>query len=326
MKKPIILAAALILVGTLSFFAWKEYKSQETQSQVLTGTVEATKADITPKLAGYIEALYVKEGEPVTKGALAARLSRKDLEAAHLRDQAAYESASMNLTKLQNGNRPEEIRQAQNETRAAKAASDKANEDYARMETLLASGAISRQAYDAAVEARDAAAANLAALEERQALLEKGARAEDLAMASHAKDQAAAAMAMSEEAVKDLSIYVPLSGMVLTKNFEPGEYVSPGSPIATIADLSDMWVKVYVSSTELGQIRLGQQADISIDGMPGRAFHGHIKEISDSAEYTPRQSITKNERANLVFAVKVAVDDGDGLVKPGMPADVVFHE
>lgn len=326
MKKPVILAAALVLLGALSFFAWKEYKSQEAQSHVLTGTVEATKADITPKLSGYIEELHVKEGEPVVKGALAARLSRKDLEAAYLRDEAAYESAAMNLTKLQNGSRPEEIRQAQNETRAARAASVKASQDYARMEALLSADAISRQAYDAALEARDAAAANLAALEERQKLLETGARAEDLAMASRAKDQAAAAMAMSEESVKDLSIYVPLSGVILTKNFESGEYVSPGSPIATIADLSDMWVKVYISSTELEEIRLGQKADISIDGMPGRVFSGHIKEISDAAEYTPRQSITKKERANLVFAVKVAVDDGDGLVKPGMPADVVFHE
>ncbi len=326
MKRPLILAAAAILVGGLAFFAWQEYRSQQADAQVLTGTVEATKADITPKTSGYIEELLVKEGDSVTAGTLAAKLSRKDLEAAYLRDQAAYESASMNLTKLQNGNRPEEIREAQNQTRAARAASDKAERDYARMAELLAADAISRQAYDAAVEARDSAASNLAALAERQQLLESGTRAEDLAMAVHARDQASAAMAMSEDAVKDLSIYVPLSGSILTKNYELGEYVAAGSPIATIADLSDCWVKVYVSSEEMGRIRLGQKADISIDGVPGKTFAGHIKEISDSAEYTPRQSITKNERVNLVFAVKVAIDNGDGLMKPGMPADVVFHE
>lgn len=326
MKRPLILAAAAILVGGLAFFAWQEYRSQQADAQVLTGTVEATKADITPKTSGYIEELLVKEGDTVTAGTLAAKLSRKDLEAAYLRDQAAYESASMNLTKLQNGNRPEEIREAQNQTRAARAARDKAERDYARMAELLAADAISRQAYDAAVEARDSAASNLAALTERQQLLESGTRAEDLAMAVHAKDQAGAAMAMSEDAVKDLSVYVPLSGSILTKNYELGEYVAAGSPIATIADLSDCWVKVYVSSEEMGRIRLGQKADISIDGVPGKTFAGHIKEISDSAEYTPRQSITKNERVNLVFAVKVAIDNGDGLMKPGMPADVVFHE
>lgn len=326
MKRPLILAAATILVGGLAFFAWQEYRSQQADAQVLTGTVEATKADITPKTSGYIEELLVKEGDSVTAGTLAAKLSRKDLEAAYLRDQAAYESASMNLTKLQNGNRPEEIREAQNQTRAARAASDKAERDYARMAELLAADAISRQAYDAAVEARDSAESNLAALAERQQLLESGTRAEDLAMAVHARDQASAAMAMSEDAVKDLSVYVPLSGSILTKNYELGEYVAAGSPIATIADLSDCWVKVYVSSEEMGRIRLGQKADISIDGVPGKIFAGHIKEISDSAEYTPRQSITKNERVNLVFAVKVSIDNGDGLMKPGMPADVVFHE
>ena len=119
---------------------------------------------------------------------------------------------------------------------------------------------------------------------------------------------------------------VPVSGVVLTKNYEEGEYVQAGAPIATVADLSDCWVKVYVSSEELGRLRIGQKARVSIDGAPHRVWDGYIKEISESAEYTPRQSITRRERENLVFAVKVAVPNEDGLMKPGMPADVIFHE
>lgn len=102
--------------------------------------------------------------------------------------------------------------------------------------------------------------------------------------------------------------------------------MNAGASIATVADLSDCWVKVYVSPEELGRLRLGQCADVSIDGAPNQVRPGRIKEIKDSAEYTPRQSITRNERANLVFAVKVAVSNEDGIMKPGMPADVIFHE
>lgn len=325
MKRKVIAGILSLLVLLLAFSASQEYARQQADARLLTGTVETTKADVTPKVSGYIQALFIRESDAVEKGALAARLSRPDLEAAVLRDQAAYESAAMSLSRLENGNRDEEIREARQNTAAARAASDKASRDFARMSQLLALDAISQQAYDAALEARDAAAANLSAREERQSLLESGARAEDLAIARHTKDQYAAALAMSEDAAQDLSVSVPLSGVVLTRNFEPGEYVSAGAPIATIADLSDCWVKVYVSSEELGHLRLGGDAAIYLDAFPGKAIPGYIKEISSAAEYTPRQSITRNERANLVFAVKVAVrNNEEGIFKPGMPADVEF--
>lgn len=326
MKQKFIAATAILLLAGLSYFAWQEYRNQSAEAALLTGTIEATKADITPKASGYLSALLVKEGDPVRAGDLAARLSRRDLEAAALRDRAAYESAAANLTKLQNGSRVEDIEAARSEEAAARAANDKAAKDFARMDQLFSADAISKKDYDAALEARDAAAANLAAAAERRKLLEAGSRAEDIAIAQHTKDQYAAALAMSESAVDDLSVYAPISGVILTKNYEPGEYVSAGAPIATIADLSDVWVKVYVSSEEMGRLTLGQKADVMIDGAPGRVFPGHIKEIASAAEYTPRQSITKNERVNLVFGVKVAIDDGEGIMKPGMPADVRFHE
>lgn len=326
MKRKLLFCAAALCLAALAAGAVYEYRRQQAEARILTGTVEVTKADIAPKVSGYIAALYVKEGDAVTKGGIAAELSRPDLEAAHLRDRAAYEASLANLWKLENGSRAEEIARARNETAAARAESVRADRDYARMAALLAEDAVSRQDYDAAVEARDTAAARLRAARDYQALLENGTREEDLAAARHTAARNEAVMAMSAQSVKDLSVPVPLSGVILTKNYEPGEYVDAGAPIATVADLSDCWVKVYVSPEELGRLRLGQGADVSIDGAPGRVRPGHIKEIKDSAEYTPRQSITRNERANLVFAVKVAVPNEDGLMKPGMPADVIFHE
>lgn len=309
MKQKLLFCAAAICLAALAAGAVYEYRRQQAEARILTGTVEVTKADIAPKVSGYIAALYVKEGDAVTKG-----------------DTAADETSLANLRKLENGSRAEEIAQARNETAAARAESVRADRDYARMVTLLAEGAVSRQDYDASVEARDAAAARLRAARDYQALLENGTREEDLSAARHTVAQNEAVMNISAQSVKDLSVPVPLSGVILTKNYEPGEYVNAGASIATVADLSDCWVKVYVSPEELGRLRLGQCADVSIDGAPNQVRPGRIKEIKDSAEYTPRQSITRNERANLVFAVKVAVSNEDGIMKPGMPADVIFHE
>lgn len=324
MKKKFLFAALFCLLAALAAGAVYEYRKQQAEAAVLTGTVEATKADITPKQSGYIEKLFVKESDAVTTGETAALLSRKDLEAALLRDEAAYRASLAALEKAENGNRPEEIRKAASETAAARAESDRAGRDYARMKALLEADAVSRQDYDAAKEARDSAAARLAAAEEYQALMESGARAEDIEYARRTAEQNRAARDIAREAVADLTVRVPVSGVILTKNYEEGEYVQAGAPIATVADLSDCWVKVYVSSEELGRLRIGQKARVSIDGAPGRTWEGYIKEISESAEYTPRQSITRRERENLVFAVKVAVPNEDGLMKPGMPADVIF--
>ena len=96
--------------------------------------------------------------------------------------------------------------------------------------------------------------------------------------------------------------------------------------LATVADLSDCWVKIYLPSTVLGRVKLGSSAEVRVDSFPDRAFQGRVRKISDKAEFTPRQSLTTEERANLVFAVEVSVDNPDGVLKPGMPADVILHD
>ena len=94
--------------------------------------------------------------------------------------------------------------------------------------------------------------------------------------------------------------------------------------MVTIGNMSDCWVKIYVSSTQLGLVHVGQDADIKVDSFPKQTFHGIVKEIGQSAEFTPRQTITQKERANMVFYVKVQIDNTNMPLKPGMPADVVL--
>ena len=197
----------------------------------------------------------------------------------------------------------------------------RAGADYARGTELLAEGAIAQQAFDALREARDTADANLHAREEEQRLLENGSRPEDIRMAEEDVRRQQAILAMDDSVIDDLTIRIPRDGVVLTKNYEAGEFVRAGASIATLIDPADVWIKIYVTTDMLGGIHLGDPARVYIDGQ-AEPLTGTIAEISDAAEFTLRQSITKNERANLVFGVKVAVDNAAGILKPGMPADV----
>src|SRR5207253_1539744 len=111
------------------------------------------------------------------------------------------------------------------------------------------------------------------------------------------------------------------TGLVLRKAMEVGETATPGAPILTLMDPNDLWLRAYVSETDLGRIRLGQAATLSVDAFPGRRFAGVIREIASEAEFTPKNVQTKKERVNLVYRVKIAVANAGGALKPGMPAD-----
>ena len=310
----VILAAALIC-------GYRLYMGQETHAHLLTGTVEATRIDVSTKESGYIEELLLREGMTVQAGDTAARISRRDLDAALLRDRAALAHAEAGLARIESGSRPEEIRAAQERTNAARAAAARTAADYARGAALLAAGAIAQQNFDALREARDTAAANLRVAEKQQTLTERGSRLEDVRMAQEDVHRQQAIVAIDEAVIGDLTITVPRDGIVLTKNYEQGEYVRAGAAIATLMDPADLRVKVYVTTDVLSRLHVGDAARVFIDGQEA-AFAGRVAEISDAAEFTLRQSITKNERANLVFAVKIAVENGAGILKPGMPADV----
>ena len=113
-------------------------------------------------------------------------------------------------------------------------------------------------------------------------------------------------------------------GVIISKNFENNEYINAGESVITIADLKDCWIKVYISTMDLGKVYIGQKVELMVDAFPQEKFTGKIIEISDEAEFTPRESITKEERANMVFAVKIKIENIDSKIKAGMPADVIF--
>ena len=316
MEKRLRLFLLFILLASLVVFAIFEYQRQKHSEKVFTGTIEVTKADIMPKTSGYLKKLSIKEGDFIPKGQLAAELDRQDLKAELLRDNAAFKKAQAQLLELENGARPQELRDAAAKTYSAQATYDKTLRDYNRANSLYQSSAVSKQYLDDASANKDTSLALLQSAQEQESLLQAGTRTEQITAAQEELNRTKAVLDISKSLVADLNVYAPLDGVILTKNYEQGEYVAAGAPIATIADLSNCWVKVYIPSTELGKIKIGTKANLSIDSLPNRTFTGYVREISDSAEYTPRQSITKNERANMVFGVKVYMDNAEKIMKP----------
>ena len=138
--------------------------------------------------------------------------------------------------------------------------------------------------------------------------------------------QAQAEVDLIDVQIKKLTIDAAAPGVVLSHNIEPGEVVQAGSPSMTIGDLDRLTITVYVPEDRYGQLELGMQAQVTVDSFPGEVFTAEIVYIADQAEFTPRNVQTPEGRRTTVFAVELAIDNPDGKLKPGMPADVEFSE
>jgi HlyD family secretion protein len=137
--------------------------------------------------------------------------------------------------------------------------------------------------------------------------------------------QAKAALELVKLQLGKLSIYSPISGVVLTRTIKPGEIIGAGFTAISIGNLEDLSVTVYLPENRYGQVDLGDLADLSIDSYPDNVFEAVVIRIADQAEYTPRNVQTQEERQNTVYAVKLSVRNPSGKLKPGMPADVKFQ-
>ncbi|MGH7713585.1 MAG: HlyD family secretion protein, partial [Gemmatimonadaceae bacterium] len=129
-----------------------------------------------------------------------------------------------------------------------------------------------------------------------------------------------------EAMATDLVLVAPAAGVVLGRYAEPGELLGAGIPIVALGDPQRLWVRVYVGPTILTQLQVDQPVRATIDGVPGREFSGRIVQIAPRSEFTPRVALTEKERADLLFGVKIALDDTTGALKAGLPLRVRFEK
>lgn len=322
-KRKIALVVGLVVIAGVAVFVGWELVRGKGGGEALTanGTIEATEVEVSSKLPGRIAQLLVKEGDTVQASQVIARLDASEIEAEVAQQQAAVAKAEAQLKELLAGSRAEEIEEARANLQQAEDNLKLAKDDWDRFDNLFKEGAVSAQERDRAKNKVEVGVSQVKAARERYQMIRIGPRPEVIEAARHERDRAKAALGTAQVRLRDSTILAPLAGTVMTKRAEQGEIVNPGFPIVVLIDPDDLWLRVYIPESEIGLVKLGQLASIAVDSFPKRKFEGKVIEISPKAEFTPRTVQTKKERVNLVFGVKIGLDNRERLLKPGMPAD-----
>lgn len=323
----------LILMGV--FVAFLVSKASGSGGGIrASGTIEWEEVRISPEVAGRLTEVLVDEGAQVKAGEPLAMLDHRILDAQQAQAEAAIHvaeanarAAQANLEALEAGPTEEQLRVAQAGVDQAQLALEVARQAYDDLPEGLretANGKALKQQVDRAVLALEAAQA-------QYDLVRVGARPEQIraareqvAAAEAQVESARAALALLDAQKEKYTLTSPVDGLVLTRGFQPGEFAAPGSVIITLGREGSLTLTVYVPETDLGRITLGQPVEVRVDSFPAEVFHGRVLSVSERAEFTPRNVQTQASRTSTVFAVRLTLDDGNGKLKAGMPADVEF--
>lgn len=209
--------------------------------------------------------------------------------------------------------------QSQQEYDNAKSAYDRANarREAARQRLDLLLAGTRKEEIDRAERLYKQAAAN-------RALVERGARKEDIEAAKAQLERSKAALSQIEVQLKELEVVAPARAFVEVLQVRPGELINPNSPVATLVEVDRLWVRVYVPEPEKGNVQLGKEVSVEVDTFRGQRFRGRIEEISSRGEFTPRNVQTRDERAHQVFGLRVRLDNSERKLSAGMAADVTI--
>jgi HlyD family secretion protein len=284
-KRIAVAAVAVAVVAAAAFWTATKLRSREGPLEA-TGTLEAIEIDVGPLVTGRVTAIYFDEGEEVEAGKVVASLDAEELTAGVAAAGAAAEAARERIG-------------------AARANFAAAQDQFERVSRAYPAGGITKAEYERARANRDAANAELA-------------NARSLWM------QAEAAKVQLDVKRREVEIVAPRSGIVLSRNLEPGEVLRAGAAVVTLADLSTLELYVFIPEHKIGLVNVGDPVALAVDAFPGETFAGTVKAVASRTEFTPRNVESKEDRVTLVFKVTVTVPNPEGKLKPGMPADVVF--
>lgn len=226
----------------------------------------------------------------------------------------ANAQAQYDLTKA--GARPSQLDAAQAQVDGAQAQVDNAT---AQVESTQAKAEAAQSQADAAQSQADAAQSQADAVQSQVEAASAQAKA-----AQAQVEAAQAALNIYQVQLDKMNIRAPVDGKVLSRSIQMGEVASPGAPLLVLGQLSDLSITVYIPEDRYGTINLGEAAQVSVDSFSGQTFTAKVTYIADKAEFTPRNVQTAEGRRSTVFAVKLSIDNPEGKLKPGMPADVKF--
>lgn len=262
----------------------------------------------------------------ITEARTALALAERDVEMA----EASLEAAKQSRDREKWGSveyrvAGKKVEAAEQSLKAAQAIRDGAQAKLAALQAMRDRPLLLEAQVHAAEAAYRLAQADVAVAQAELAAVKAPPLAEDIAIAQAKVHKAEATLHILEVLRKKMTLRAPCDGIITSRAVEVGELAEPGRPLLTIADLSEVTLTVYVPETQIGLVKLGQRAVVTVDSYPGRGFPGRVTYIADQAEFTPRNVQTKEERVNIVFAVKITLPNPEGRLKPGMPADVLIQ-
>ena len=290
-------------------------------SLTLYGNVDIRQVELGFRVAGRIAGMQLEEGDAVKAGELMARLDDRSYadEVSAAEAQIAQQTAT--LAKLVRGPRPAEIEQARASLAERKANLARAEQAFERTRQLQASGAVAQANLDDARTGLDAAQAAVLAASQTVRLLEEGSRAEDIAAARASLEMAKARLAASQTALADTRLLAPSDGIVLSRVREPGAIVSPSDVVYTLSLTKPVWVRAYVDEPHLGNVVPGTEVQVETDGTHV-ARRGRVGFVSPVAEFTPKSVETPSLRTDLVYRLRITIDEPDPGLRQGMPVSV----
>ncbi len=288
-----------------------------------SGHIEATEVRLAAKVGGRLLALPLWEGDRAKAGAVIAQLDTTDAANDLARARAEFDAADARLRLLLAGSRREDVDRARAKLAGAEADLAQAALDLKRLEGLADRGTATLKARDDARTRKEMLTAALDADRAQLAELIAGPRPQEIEQARAQRAAAAAAIAAIEQHIADATVTAPSDGLITQRVAEPGEVLAPGALLYVLTDLLHPWLNVYVDEPSLARIHLGDPVTVRVDGS-NREFTGKVTFVAQVAEFTPKNVQTPEERAKLVFRIKVGLDNAAGVFKPGMPADAYF--
>jgi len=352
----ILLVAAAALAATGLYAGWFH---RDTALQG-SGTVEARNIRVGSKVGGRIDKVLVREGDSVQPGQILITFDDKELQAsleqsranaekakrgfrpeeiAEARAAAAQAKADYELRK--NGYRQEDIASAQADLDRAKADETRAHLDFDRYEALAKKDLVSKQQLDSAEANWKMALAQQQNARHKLDELQRGYRPEEIASAEaryhqaqatlekleHGNrredvDLAKAGLSYDEARFRERQVVAPSAATVEVLDVRPGDLIAPNTPVATLLEKDQIYVRIYIPETEIGHVKIGQKAEVRVDSFPKTAFDGVVEQINQQAEFLPRNVQTREERVHQVIGIKIRINDPAGRVLAGMAADV----
>jgi HlyD family secretion protein len=298
----------------------------------------------------------IRSQENLKKLEALLELNRKVLPAEVERVEASVQALKSQLAELEAGYRVQEVDQARYAYEQAQFALEEARKDKVRFDRLFERKIISESDKEAMDLKYETALKGYERAQKAYELVKEGYRKESIATARSKLAEGRAALKQSKDNLKKIEIAereveagkaqvlsakaaleltkiqlnyselrAPFNGILVSRNVEPGEVVSPGREVISLADLSKVDLKVFVAETEIGMVKPGQKADVKIDTFPSKTYTGNVTYISPEGEFTPKIIQTHKERVKLVYLVKITIANPNLELKPGMPADAWFQ-